>query len=275
MKVDLEKAIKVFAECGLELLETEYISRNTKMKYRCPKHHNIIQYRSYQTQVGGKKGCLKCSKESAIRKTRQPFSEVVDVLEKQGLKLLEIAYLGKNQKVHFRCNKHPENVQIRPLDSIKQGLGCRKCVFLKKSEKLSGKNSANWKGGITTFNDSLRNTVIGWRKSIFEKFDNKCCISGVTENLVVHHVTPFHVIRDSVLNELGYDSYFRIKEWTCEDFSEDEISLIKLKIREYHENVVGFLITDELHKEFHKEYGMRATLEDFLEFKEKKVKGNE
>lgn len=265
-KVTIEKAKKLFDKYGLELLETEYISRTTKMKYRCPEHPDVIQYRTYQAQIARKGKCGICSKEKASLKTKRDFNSVIEVFDKLNLDLFEINFKNRNSIMKFRCRIHNDFIQERPYDSVERGYGCRICTELEKSKKLSGENSSNWKGGIVGFNDILRNSLIKWRIEILKKYNYKCFISGEKNNLQIHHVKPFHEIRDEVLKELGYESFFRRKEWSVNDFSKAELQKIRLKIREKHTLDLGYPITEKLHKEFHRLYGEKASKEDFMEF---------
>lgn len=272
-KVTLEKAKDLFLKYNLELLENEYISRTTKMKYRCPIHPEVIQYRSYQTQIACKGRCSKCAKEQASLKTKRSFLDVIQVFDKLNLDLFEINFNHRNAPMKFRCRVHKEEIQERPFDSVERGYGCRICTALEKSRKLSGENSGLWKGGLRTFNDALRNSLVKWKADILNKYNQKCFISGETENLIIHHIKPFNEIRDEVLQELGFNAYFRREEWTFDDFTDEEINLIKFKVKEKHTLDSGVPLTIELHKEFHKNYGMRASLEDLLEFKKTALKG--
>lgn len=57
----------------------------------------------------------------------------------------------------------------------------------------TGKDSTNWKGGITVITRGIRrsNEYVIWRKAVMER-DNKTCIwCGVTENLHVDHIKRF------------------------------------------------------------------------------------
>lgn len=123
--------------------------------------------------------------------------------------------------------------------------------------------------GLRSFNDSLRNSLVKWKSEILSKHNQKCFVSGRTENLIIHHIRPFNEIRDEVLKELGFDAYFRRKEWTFDDFTDEEINLIKFKIKEKHTLDLGVPLTEELHKEFHNSYGMKTDFEDLLDFKRK------
>lgn len=268
-KITIETARQLFSLYNLELLEDEYISRTTKMRYRCSKHPELIQYRSYQMQIANKRGCQKCSKERASLKMKRDFSSVIDTFNKLNLDLLEINFDNRNALMKFRCRTHDDIVQERPFDSIERGYGCRICTALEKSKKLSGENSPLWKGGLKSFNDSLRNSLVKWKSDILSKHNQKCFVSGRTENLIIHHLRPFNEIRDEVLRELGFDAYFRRKEWTFDDFTDEEVILIKFKIKEKHTLDLGVPLTEELHKEFHNSYGMKTNLEDLLDFKRK------
>jgi len=265
-KVTLEKAKELFNECGLELLEDEYISRTTKMKYKCSKHPNLIQYRSYQTQLARKGKCFKCAKEQSGIKGRRNFNKVIEVFDKLNLDLFEISFTNRNSVMRFRCRIHNDIIQERPYSSVESGYGCRICTAEEKSRKLSGENSGNWKGGLISFNDYLRNTLVKWKKEVLKNHNYKCFISGEKENLQIHHVKPFHEIRDEVLKELGFDSHFRHEEWSFDDFSKEELQTIRLKIKERHTLDLGYPITEELHREFHKLYGEKATIDDFHKF---------
>ena len=69
-KYNYEIAYEIFKEKGLTLLPQEYINDQTKMKFICPNHPNIIQEKSLNSLIYGtsseKSGCCYCHYESAI-----------------------------------------------------------------------------------------------------------------------------------------------------------------------------------------------------------------
>ena len=121
-KVTIEKAKELFAAFNLELLEDEYISRKTKMKYRCPKHPEFIQYRSYQTQLACKGICSKCAKEQASLKTKRSLKTTDLYLYRNttvpGV-LIECGFLTNENDRNQLLN---ENYQNKMIDCILQSI---------------------------------------------------------------------------------------------------------------------------------------------------------
>lgn len=143
-----------------------------------------------------------------------------------------LSHLGKKQS--------KKTIKKRAI-SISKALTGRK-LSLEHRKKLSeirktklGKNSNNWKGGITLKNELERGSLkyISWRNNIFSKDHytcQKCYIRG--GNLHAHHIENF-----SEKEELRY-----------------EISN-------------GITFCKECHKEFHKKYNKKNnTLEQILQF---------
>ncbi len=62
-------------------------------------------------------------------------------------------------------------------------------------EERSGKNSPNWRGGMTEINWSLRESVypliVEWRKKIFERDNWTCQMCEKHNNLNAHHIVNF------------------------------------------------------------------------------------
>ena len=61
--------------------------------------------------------------------------------------------------------------------------------------RISGKNSNNWKGGITPINKQIRHSpeFKQWGKSVFERDNYTCqkCGDKKGGNLAAHHILPF------------------------------------------------------------------------------------
>lgn len=81
-----------------------------------------------------------------------------------------------------------------------EGLYCsKKCEGIGKRGLYAGKNSPNWKGGVTPVNELIRKSTkyLEWRKSIFER-DNYTCQNcnahsgnGKAIYLEAHHIKSF------------------------------------------------------------------------------------
>ncbi len=77
-----------------------------------------------------------------------------------------------------------------------------------KRPDFSGENSPNWKGGVTSVNESLRKSIeyINWRNAVFEKDDYICIRCGIKGGrLVAHHNVPLNVIINDKLEDLLFD----------------------------------------------------------------------
>jgi hypothetical protein len=113
-------------------------------------------------------------------------------------------------------------------------------------------------------NYALRQFLNEWRLAILNKFEQKCSICGFKRKgkIHVHHLIPFHFIRDGVFNELQLSIRTYI-----EDYTPEEIALISAKLIEKHCDVEGVTIHKKIHKLFHKLYGYDATRENYEEFK--------
>ena len=66
---------------------------------------------------------------------------------------------------------------------------------------MVGNNHPNWKGGISTLSQRLREYCSNnsLKKKILNRDKNKCIICGSKDNLQVHHLIPFKVILDRII----------------------------------------------------------------------------
>lgn len=69
-----------------------------------------------------------------------------------------------------------------------------KCDAVWRSKNKIGKNSANWKGGLTSLFSKIRNSMEYklWRKSVFQRDKYTCLICGeVGGDINAHHTESF------------------------------------------------------------------------------------
>jgi len=73
----------------------------------------------------------------------------------------------------------------------------------KKCPQLSGKNSSNWKGGITSETMKIRNSLEykKWVRDVFERDNYTCALCGKRGgDLEAHHIKPFSQYKNKRLN---------------------------------------------------------------------------
>lgn len=120
-----------------------------------------------------------------------------------------------------------------------------------------------WKGGVTGINETLRGATEEWRNSEMKRNNYTCYISGVRKGTMhVHHITPFHEIRDIAFVETNLTA-----KPTLADYTDEEVTLLRDKVVELHQREKGYVLTSELHKRFHSLYGFKTTESDLHEFK--------
>ena len=121
-----------FEEQGCELLEKEYKSNSTKMKYRCKcGRRNKITFANF------KKGrrCRKCGNKNRIDPQKYTFEFVRQYFEEQGCKLLEKKYINCKTKMKYRCNCG--NISKIKFSEFKTGHRCKECVGERNAKQFS------------------------------------------------------------------------------------------------------------------------------------------
>lgn len=129
-KRTIEEWKKIIRETThLELLSDEYVSRKTKMKFRC-ECGNEFETTINSIKASNKQYCNKCS---MITNMRKRFAKTQEQFELEVKKRFgdEYTVLGKyiniNTKIAVKHNKCGHVYEVRPSAMIKQGNGCPKC----------------------------------------------------------------------------------------------------------------------------------------------------
>ncbi|MCD3232664.1 hypothetical protein IRP63_14855 (plasmid) [Clostridium botulinum] len=210
------------------------------------------------------------SVRNKISEANQLDSEIViRAFKDRGLTIVENPFIYKNshQRIHFICNKHPqEGVQTTYYDILHQGgSGCKKCRY----DKISGENCYMWKGGISPIHTFLRDKIRKWKQDSMIKSKYKCCITG-TEFHVIHHVYGFNQIIQETMKILQLPIKQNINEYT-----EYELKQMESKCLELHYKYgLGICLNEDIHRLYHGQYyRQNASYEDFEEFKQRYYKG--
>lgn len=266
-RLTLEEVKVDFEIRGYILLDKEYKNNATKMEYTCPHHPNELTEISLANLRKGK-GCNHCGSKRGGQLNRVKFEKVKELFETREYELLENEYNGNKHQMKYICKKHPLKENSINYHDLQSGRGCWSCRNEKLSVDNSGSKGPGWKGGTTPINKVLREKLHYWKRESLELHDYKCFVTGENGTFEIHHVTPFHVIRDNILRDLKLD----MKE-KAEDYSEAEVFEMSNALKVAHDKFVGYPILVNVHKLFHKLYGFIATEQDLFEFKERYVNG--
>lgn len=166
----------------------------------------------------------------------------------------------------FNCAPNVINKRLRKFHiPIRKGSG--DTSFTKEERRsMHGRPREThnlWRGGVTGVSVALRGVTEAWRIAELQRSEYTCGISGKQGGtLHVHHITPFHVIRDRAFAETGIKVRPKIL-----DYEEREMTALKDKIIELHAYEIGYVMTSDLHWKFHSLYGINTTETDLDEFK--------
>lgn len=135
-KLKYEYVYNYFKEQGCELLESEYITSDTKMKYRCS-CGNISSIIWDNFKHGSR--CFDCGIQKICNKRKHKYNYIKNEFEKRGWKLISKEYNNSKEKLNTICNNgHKHSITYSDFNN---GYGCRTCHY----ESISNKNHYKWK----------------------------------------------------------------------------------------------------------------------------------
>jgi hypothetical protein len=110
------------------------------------------------------------------------------------------------------------------------------------------------------------NCTTEWKQECFRKANNTCDITGrkgkPSLKLTIHHANEsFDSISRRIHKQLGV----KYHEFTYEYAPEDLAAVVK-GIKEAHKDVIGVVITEDMHKILHSKFS-NPTYEDYKQFK--------
>ncbi|WP_050900601.1 hypothetical protein [Paenibacillus elgii] len=193
---------------------------------------------------------------------KTPFETVVKLFNEKNLTVsCDEFYWKTHDKLKYFCNIHPnEGIQEITLRGIKENTGCRACWL----DRISGKNSVHWRGGISELILYIRSRTLNeWKKKSLDVYSFKCAITNEYGNLEVHHLYPFHKIFRESHEELKIPIKLKLN-----DYTDKEVQDIKQLILQKHNALLGVPLKKEIHSLFHQVYGYDVTPEQFYLFKQ-------
>ena len=180
-RIGIEKIRRCFNEEGYVLLSNVYINNKQKLKYICPNgHKHTVKWNAWIRGV-------RCPHCIGLHKLNIIF--VKKEFEKENYKLLTNMYENCNQKLKYICpNNHKHYIS---WNKWQQGRRCPKCRQEEYIIKYSGKDSPNWKGGISC--EPYCDIWIDkeYKESIKERDGNRCLNPDcwkTSNRLGVHHI---------------------------------------------------------------------------------------
>lgn len=256
---EYEVVKKEFQKRGYKLLSKHYHNNRQLLEYECPFHPHKETFITYRCLLLGH-GCRYCSK------TKVDFLDVKEAFSKRNYEILDESYFNSQTKIRYKCPNHPDkDLKITWNNFQNHDRGCPYCFF----DSIRGEKSPLYKGGTSEINQYLRQKINDWKKDSLEKHNYRCFVTGRTGKLHVHHLTPFQSLRDQAFNETKIPKLSQVKDYTTR-----QLEKLEDKIIELHEKELGVPLLKDVHKDFHKKYGYKATINNLLEYKDFYIKSS-
>ncbi len=288
-KIKFEDVYKYFKDHDCLLLETEYISAKTPMRYRCDCKNDECKITFSKFKSGQR--CIECGGHKKFT-----FKDVQKYFKDQGCKLLETEYINCKTKMRYECKCGNPDCKIS-FDNFKKGTRCKECGIKKMADKR--KLTFDFVYNYFEDHDCLLLETEYISSSTLMKYECEChniseiCFDNFKQG---KRCKKCSIKRVSGENHWNYNSdltdeerekgrnYPEYREWrediyerddyTCQISGERGIELNAHHLESYDNNeglriVVsnGITIGKKYHKKFHKIYGRgNNTTEQFNEF---------
>ena len=256
-KLSLEYVKEQIAKTGCEYVSGEYQNSRSLLLIRC--RCGKLFEKSWAKFQQGQDHCPDCGmKNLAESKRKYTPEDAKIILAEYGYTMIG-EYTWAYEPVLCLCSRCHETYII--LSQLL--VGCSGCEVCKRIDQ-HGSGASNYKGGVSSIEDILRDAVNVWRKDIRDLYQT-CPITGQSGiYAVVHHLYGFNKIRDEAFAFYGYSLDRKMQ---MKDVPEEDLQKIILYIQEHHDSSTGILISNDIHLQFHKEYGHgNNTPQQFNEF---------
>ncbi|EQB4340949.1 TPA: hypothetical protein ACXDAZ_002547 [Clostridium botulinum] len=151
-----------------ELLSNKYTDSHVKLKWSCSKHG--VFFSSWNNILTGYH-CAKCGYENTKNKRTLSFEQLKNIVKSKNpnIDILSEKYKNSNSKVKCKCSIDGY-IWYTTGKSLLSGRGCKMC----RDRNRKGEGHHNWKGGITSLNNYLReNSFKNWKKDSMKACDYK------------------------------------------------------------------------------------------------------
>jgi len=272
----LQQVCLGFKEKGYSISNIkDYKTHNSPLKFTCDKHeHDGVQTTTWRILNSDKEShqCTSCSSEKRKREHKEilTMKDNRDYLanflgEKELVYVFDRKYESLEQPIEFTCSIHEhKGTQFATLKNISRRIfPCRYCMLEHVSESRIGSKGSQWKGGLYRITTWLRQSKFmkAWRIASLESYSHKCAITGVKDNIEVHHPYALNKMIVEAFNDLDLDYKDSVKK-----YEDSELLSILKYIKVKHEKIQGIPLTKEVHDLYHKVYKYDNTYEQFEEF---------
>ncbi len=280
-KFTLEYVKQCFKEQKCEMLEKEYKSNRTKMRYKCS-CGNISEIVFSKFKRGQR--CTECS---GSKKHTYEFMKIY--FKERGCELLEKKYKNCGTKMNYKCNCG--NISKISFDSFKRGSRCKKCSGLEKHTfqfvknyfkeqkcKLLEKIYVNCMTKMKYICSCGNKSKIRFNDFKNGKRCNVCGIKRMTEKIKGENNWNYNFnltdeereAQRSRLNDIEYRKWrtktYKRDNYTCQKCSQRGGKLNAHHIESWGSNKKlrlkknnGITFCEYCHKNFHKMYGYKNT----------------
>lgn len=208
--------------------------------------------------------CATSQIPEVVNQMKLKYDDIKLVFESRNCILISKEYNNCSEELEYICNNHQDKgIQKISWNQFNRGFGCKYCGY----EKISGKNSPHWKGGISELTNYIRGKIFKWKFDSFKANEFKCLLTGLkSQNLVIHHLYSFTKILEESLEMLSIPFKSKINNYT-----QIELELIENKCLELHyQKGLGVPILSQLHSLFHSQVGkLIIDNGEFEEFKKR------
>lgn len=258
---DINEIISEIEKAGCHYISGEY--RNSAsllyIQCKCGKYF----YKSWQKFQTGQNHCPDCGmKNLADSKRKYNYELAKAEFAKYGYTMIDDTFIDVSTKTHCLCKRGHDCYLT--ISGIKQHRsGCMICSNIDHS----GEKHHNYKGGISLLEEKIRQGLSEWFHSIRVLYNNRCPITGAYgTNADVHHLNALSNIFYDVCKELNFTVSKR-NTLNETNLTDEELKLLIDTIIAKHHLSTGILISSEVHKQFHKQYGYgNNTPEQFNDF---------
>ena len=176
-------------EKGGKCLSTEYINRDTKMKWQCKEGH--IWEVAYNNISKSRSWCPECGIISSANKRRGDITECHKIANEKGGKCLSTEYINNNTKMKWECGDgHIWETTFTHIKSSQSW--CPKCSGHNEITIKDCEISANEREGLCLSNEYIVGKKIKWKcgeghewESLFSRANPQWCpyCSGKFNNI--------------------------------------------------------------------------------------------